>query len=158
MEKRTTFFDAEDIPLFLGRAYAACGDYRGSVEAFSKALSQTKKPSDSLLMSIARSYMELEEYTIAVSYLQLCIDTSQDSNLIQIARILLAEVFLLSGDLDKAENQYISILNDGDNAEVHYQLGELYSLKGDAVRARSQWRLAYRQDPAHAQARARLNL
>jgi tetratricopeptide (TPR) repeat protein len=151
-------YDAADIPEYLGLAYAASGDYRGSVGAFSQALSQTEKPSDSLLLSIARSYMELEEYTIAVSYLQLCIDTSPDSKSILVARRLLADVYRLLGDHDGAEKQYLSILSDGEDAEAHYQLGELYSQKGDAVRARSEWRLAYRQDPAHAQARARLNM
>jgi tetratricopeptide (TPR) repeat protein len=152
-------YDAADIPEYLGLAYAAYGDYRGSVEAFSQALVFSQKPSDSLLLSIARSYMELEEYVIAVDYLQRCIDISPDSKSILTARLLLAEVFRITGDHDIAENQYVSILKDaGENAEVHYLLGELYSLKGDSVRARSEWRLAYRQDPAHVKARARLNM
>jgi tetratricopeptide (TPR) repeat protein len=152
-------YNAVDIPEYLGLAYAAYGDYRGSVEAFSQALVLSQKPSDSLLLSIARSYMELEEYAIAVDYLQRCIDSSPDSKSILIARLLLAEVLRITGDHDGAENQYVSILKDaGENAEIHYQLGELYSLKGDAVRARSEWRLAYRQDPAHAKARTRLNM
>jgi tetratricopeptide (TPR) repeat protein len=152
-------YNAADIPEYLGLAYAAYGDYRSSVEAFSEALVLSQKPSDSLLLSIARSYMELEEYVIAVDYLQRCIDSSPDSNSILVARLLLAEVFRITGNHDGAENQYVSILKDaGENAEVHYQLGELYSLKGDAVRARSEWRLAYRQDPAHAKARTRLNM
>jgi tetratricopeptide (TPR) repeat protein len=158
MAKSLSYF-AADIPEYLGLAYAAYGDYRGSVEAFSQALVLSQKPSDSLLLSIARSYMELEEYALAVDYLQRCIDISPDSKSILIARLLLAEIFRITGDHDGAENQYVSILKDaGENAEVHYQLGELYSLKGDAVRARSEWRLAYRQDPAHAKARARLNM
>jgi tetratricopeptide (TPR) repeat protein len=156
---KNLFYDAADIPEYLGLAYAAYGDYKGSVEAFSQALVISQKPSDSLLLSIARSYMELEEYAIAVDYLQRCIDISPDSKSILIARLLLAEVFRITGDHDRAENQYISILKDaGENAEVHYQLGELYSLKGDAVRARSEWRQAHRQDPAHAKTRTRLNM
>jgi tetratricopeptide (TPR) repeat protein len=152
-------YNAADIPEYLGLAYAAYGDFRGSVEAFSQALVLSQNPSDSLLLSIARSYMELEEYVIAADYLQRCIDTSPDSKSIFIARLLMAEVLRITGDHNGAEDQYVSILKDaGENAEVHYQLGELYSLKGDAVRARSEWRLAYRQDPAHAKARARLNM
>ncbi|MDR0487206.1 MAG: tetratricopeptide repeat protein [Treponema sp.] len=152
-------YDAADIPEFLGVAYAAVGDFRSSVEAFTQAFVPDRPPSDTLLLSIARSYMAMEEYSMAVSYLQRCVDMSPDSKSIFIARLLLAEVFRLLGDTDEALNLYAAILNDsGENAEVHYQLGELYSLKGDTTRARSEWRLAYRQDPSHTKARARLNI
>jgi len=152
-------YEAQDIPEFLGLAYAACGDYRSSVEAFTQAFIPGKPPSDTLMLSIARSYMAMEEYDIAVGYLQRCVETSPDSKSVVIARFLLAEVYIASGDYDSAERHYLNILNDsGENAEVHYQLGELYNLKGDTTRARSEWRIAYRQDPAHAKARARLNI
>jgi tetratricopeptide (TPR) repeat protein len=152
-------YEAQDIPEFLGLAYAACGDYRSSVEAFTQAFIPGRPPSDTLMLSIARSYMAMEEYDIAVGYLQRCVETSPDSKSVVIARFLLAEVYIASGDYDSAERHYLNILNDsGENAEVHYQLGELYNLKGDTTRARSEWRIAYRQDPAHAKARARLNI
>jgi len=152
-------YDAQDTPEFLGLAYAACGDYRRSVEAFSQAFDPDRAPSDTLLLSIARSYMAMQEYNMAIGYLQRCIDTSPDSKSIVIARFLLAEIYRNTGDFDSAETQFLSILNDsGENAEVHFQLGELYNLKGDTTRARAEWRIAYRQDPAHARARARLNI
>jgi len=152
-------YEARDIPEYLGLAYAAYGDYRNSVAAFSLAFSPEKEPSDNLLLSIARSYMAMEEYNMAAVYLKRCIDTSQDIKSIVVSRFLLAENFKLSGDYNNAEKQYLSILDEtGENAEVHYQLGELYSLKGDTTRARSEWRIAYRQDPAHQRARSRLNI
>jgi tetratricopeptide (TPR) repeat protein len=152
-------YNVLDIPEFLGIAYAVCGDYRSSVEAFSQAFVPDKQPSDTLLLSIARSYISLEEYAMAAGYLKRCVDISPDSKSILVARSMLAEICKVSGDHDGAEMHYISILNDlGEDAEVHYQLGELYSLKGDAVKARSEWRLAHRQDPAHVKARARLNI
>ena len=152
-------YEARDIPEYLGLAYAAYGDYRNSVAAFSLAFSQEKEPSDNLLLSIARSYMAMEEYNMAAGYLKRCIDTSPDSKSIIVSRFLLAEIYKTSGDQDNAEKQYLSILNEtGENAEVHYQLGELYNMKGDTTRARSEWRIAYRQDPAHQRARARLNI
>jgi len=152
-------FQAEDIPEYLGLAYAACGDYRNSVAAFSQAFVPDKQPSDNLLLSIARSYMAMEEYNIAAGYLKRCIEVSPDSKSITVARLLLAEVYRLTGDYVSAEEQYFTILTDsGENAEVHYQLGELYNMQGNTTRARAEWRLAYRQDPAHAKARARLNI
>jgi tetratricopeptide (TPR) repeat protein len=152
-------YNAADISEYLGLAYAAIGDYRGSVEAFSRALGSTVKTTDALLLSIARSYMALEEFDAARAYLLRCAEISQDSKSVLTARFLLAEIFRKTGDHEGAESEYNSILNEtGENAEAHYQLGELYNLKGDTTRARSEWRLAYKTDPAHAKARARLNI
>ena len=152
-------YDASDIPEYLGLAYAATGDFRSSVEAFTQAFRTNQQPTDNLLLSIARSYMAMGEFNMAVGYLQRCAAASQDILSINIARMLLAEIYINSGDYDNAEKQYISILEDsGENAEVRYQLGELFLLRGDTTRARAEWRIALRQDPAHARVRARLNI
>ena len=152
-------YSASDIPEYLGLAYAAYGDYRSSVQAFTRAFSQEKPPSDSLLLSIARSYMAMEEYNTAFGYLQHCIDISPDSRSIVVSRFLLAEIYAINGDYGSAENQYLLVISEsGENAEARFQLGELYNLRGDTTRARAEWRLAYRQDPSHARARARLNI
>jgi tetratricopeptide (TPR) repeat protein len=151
-------YQAEDIPEYLGLAYAACGDYRNSVAAFSKAFIPGKPVSDTLLLSIARSYIEMEEYSMAAGYLNRCVEISPDSKSVIIARLLLAETYKLTGDYQTAEEQYLSILNNfGENAEAHFQLGELYSLKGDTTKARAEWRLARDMDPTHKKARERLS-
>jgi tetratricopeptide (TPR) repeat protein len=159
-------YEAADIPEYLGLAYAALGDYRSSVEAFSQALRPaaplelavpSELVSDVLLLSIARSYYALEELETARAYLARCVEVSRDSKTVFAARFLLAEIMFKLGDSDGAENQYITILNEaGENAEAHYQLGELYALRGDATKARSEWRQANKVDPAHAKARERL--
>jgi tetratricopeptide (TPR) repeat protein len=169
---RELSYPAADIPEYLGLAYAAAGDYRGSVAAFSLALENPggENPSDLLLLSIARSYIALEDgesgggiafpaLESARAYLLRCIEISPDSKNIAAARLLLAGVFQKLGDHSGAEEQYMTILREaGESAEAHYQLGELYALQGDTTRARSEWRLAYRSDPAHAGARSRLNI
>jgi len=152
-------YPAADIPEYLGLAYAAFGDFRNSVAAFSMAFTPDKLPSDSLLLSVARSYMAMEEYNMAYNYLQRCISISQDSRSIVVARFLLAEIYMANGEYDNAEMQLLTILDEsGENAEARFLLGELYNLQGDTTRARSEWRMAFRQDPAHARARARLNI
>jgi tetratricopeptide (TPR) repeat protein len=152
-------YNAQDIPEYLGLAYAASGDFRSSVEAFSQAFVAGQAPSDNLLLSIARSYLAMDDFTMALGYLQQCINTSADSKSVNIARLLLGELYVKLGDLEKAEAQYTTVLEEaGDNAEVRYQLGELYLLKGDTTGARAEWRRAYRLDPAHARVRARLNI
>jgi len=150
---------AADIPEYLGLAYAAYGDYRNSIDAFSRALIPGLTPSHNLLLPIARSYIAMEEYPMAISYLQHCIATSLDSSSVIVSRFMLAEIHRTLNDYEKAEKEYLSILEEaGESAEVHFQLGELYNLQGDTTRARSQWRTAFRQDPLHARARARLNI
>ncbi len=152
-------YEAEDIPEYLGLAYASAGDYRSSVEAFSRAFKQNKAPTDNLLLSIARSYIAMEDYDLAHAYLNRCIDNSPDSKTVNLARQLSAEIYIKTNDFEKAEEQYLSIIETiGENAEVRYLLGELFLLKGDTTRARAEWRTAYRQDPANTKVRARLNI
>ena len=153
---RTSSFRASDIPEYLGLSYAALGDYRSSVAAFSQAL--PGDPSDLLLLSIAQSYKSLEEFEAAKAYLIHCLEISRDFNTINAARLLFANVLLKTGDISGAEAEYLKLIEtSGDNAEVHYQLGELYFQLGDLTRARAEWRRAIRIDPAHGLARRRLN-
>jgi tetratricopeptide (TPR) repeat protein len=154
-------FNARDIPEYLGLSYAAIRDYRSSVEAFTLALhpggSQDGEPSDALLLSIARSYMALEEYEAARAYLVRCVESSRDVRTILTARMLLGEVLAKSGNIPEAMEQYEAVIREGgNNAEAFFQLGELYAAVGDTTRARARWREAVEINPAHSQARARL--
>jgi tetratricopeptide (TPR) repeat protein len=177
---RDVLYNARDIPEYLGLAYAAMRDYRGSVEAFTQALNPPAyaegeaagetadpadiypadiHPSDVLLLSIARSYTALDEPDSARAYLLRCIEISRDSNTRVTARLLLGEILGKGGDSGGAEAQYLAALEEaGENAEVRYQLGELYAAAGDAARARAEWRRAVRFDPAHIKARSRLGM
>jgi len=156
-------YKADDIPEFLGLSYAAIRDYRSSVAAFSLALnSETQpsaKPSDVLLLSIAKSYLALEEYDSAKAYLVRCLDLTKDSKTTTAARLLLGGILVKMGDTSGAEAEYLKVIDEnGDNAEAHYQLGELYASGGDLTRARAEWRKTLRLDPAHGPARSRLNI
>jgi tetratricopeptide (TPR) repeat protein len=168
---RAVFYPAEDIAEYLGIAYAALGDYRGSVEAFTQALNpsgypegdgllgERADPSDLLLLSIARSYRALDEPDSAQAYLLRCIEISRDVHTRAAARLLLGEILGKAGDSGGAEAQYMAVLDEGgENAEARYQLGELYAAGGDITRARAEWRRVVRFDPAHAKARARLGM
>jgi tetratricopeptide (TPR) repeat protein len=154
-------FQARDIPEFLGLSYAHIRDYRSSVAAFTLALepSAVEGSPDLLLISIARSYIALEEIPMAKPYLLRCIETSRDSHTVAAARLLYAEILGNEGNSGEAEIQYQLILDEtGGNAEAHYQLGVLLANRGDAARARAQWRRAVNLDPAHKKARQRLEL
>ena len=152
----TAGFSAPDIPEYLGLAYASLGDFRGSVAAFSLAEGEA---SDMLLLSIARSYFMLDELEPAKDYLFRCLEISRDSRTRTAARLLLGYILFQTGDISGAEAEYLRIIEeDGENAEVSYQLGVLYAYVGDTTRARAEWRRAHRIDPAHASARNRLGL
>jgi tetratricopeptide (TPR) repeat protein len=112
-----------------------------------------------LLLSIAKSYIALEEPDLAKAYLLRCIETTRESRAMVAARLLLGGILGAGGNSEEAEAQYTIILNEtGENAEAHYQLGELYAGRGDPTRARAEWRRSVRIDPAHKQARLRLNM
>jgi tetratricopeptide (TPR) repeat protein len=169
---RELAYGAEDIPEYLGLAYAAIRDYRSSVAAFSLALNHpggtvennggegaAGKASDVLLLSIARSYLALDEPESARAYLALCIEGTVDSAVRIAARFLLGEVLGKIGDSEGAEAQYMAILEEaGENAEARYQIGELYAARGETTRARAEWRRAVWADSAHVKARVRLNM
>ena len=156
---RTARYRSEDIPEYLGLAYAALGDFRSSVAVFAESLSADNEPSDVLLLSIARSYLALDENEQARAYLIRCLEISRDFKTTAAARLLNGQLLLKADDFSGAESEYLKVIEEsGENAEAHYQLGELYALTGDATRARAEWRRALRIDPAHGPSRARLNI
>ncbi|MDR3356937.1 MAG: tetratricopeptide repeat protein [Spirochaetaceae bacterium] len=156
-------YRAEDIPEYLGLAYAQAHEYLKSVAAFSEALvpvagqGADSGPADILLLAIARSYIELGEYDSAYAYLTQCADTSKDFSVIVSARILLGRVLEKKGDIEGAEQQYLRILQEGgDQADARYELGVLYAERGENIKARAEWRKVLRLDPSYAPAIARL--
>ncbi|MDR0601328.1 MAG: tetratricopeptide repeat protein, partial [Treponema sp.] len=155
---RDAGYEAGDIPKYLGLAYVEVRDYRASVAVFSLAL-EAGSVSDELLLSIAKSYMVMEEPDAARAYLIRCIETSRDSVARVTARLHLGEILGKKGDMDGAEAQYTAVLEEaGENAEAHFRLGELYQARGDATRARWEWRRALWANPVHEGARKRLNV
>jgi tetratricopeptide (TPR) repeat protein len=159
-------FKAEDIPQFLGLAYASVHDYRSSVEAFSQALQTGEEaggPSDILLLAIARSYLELEESETAKPYIMRTIEISHDFTVTSTARLMLANILTVSGDFSGAETQIRAVITEGgSSAEAHFELGELYNAadnpEKDYYKARAEWRKATTLDPNFMPARARLNI
>ncbi|MDR2659467.1 MAG: tetratricopeptide repeat protein [Spirochaetaceae bacterium] len=166
LEEAVSFsYRADDIPEYLGLAYAELGDYRKSVESFSQALVPVDKeksdtpPSDILLLAIARSYLELDEPDNSRAYLIQCLETSKDFSVIASARLLLGKVLLKKGDTEGAEQQYLSILREGgEQPDARYELGVLYAARGENTKARAEWRKVLRLDPAYAPAIARLTM
>lgn len=160
---RESGYAAADLAEYLGLAYAALKDYRNSVIAFSRALEGAEAspsgPSDLLLLSMARSYIELGEGASAKAYIMRCIESSSDASVVVQARLLLGKLHSDAGESAEAERQYTAIVDSGEqSAEAHYQLGEIFAAAGDPVKARAEWRKSLRIDPSYGPARARLSL
>jgi tetratricopeptide (TPR) repeat protein len=160
---RNSAFNAQDIPEYLGLAYASASvrDYQSSIEAFTQVLNSPDYaffPSDTLLLSIANSYIALGEDETAQVYLKLCLETSKDSYMISTVRLSLAQILFRNADFAGAEALYNVIIQEGGNADAYFYLGELYNSRGETVRARAEWRRAIQIDPSHRQARQRLNI
>jgi tetratricopeptide (TPR) repeat protein len=153
-------YGAKDIPEYLGLAYQRIREYRKSVETLSRALDpgESGADSDRLLLAIARSYIGLEDWDNAKAYLLRCIEQTLDSGEGINARLLLGRVLLNSGDLSGAESVFAEVLEDTENAEAAYELGEIYAALGDTIRARAAWRRSYRADNNYRPARVRLNM
>jgi len=152
-------FSAPDLNEYLGLAYAAVKDYRNSVAAFSQVLQPDKDASDLILLAIAKSYIGLEDYDNAKAYLYRCIESTKDDELRSKARLLLAPLLVSEGKQQEAIDQYLAIIADNDqNAEAHFQLGELYANAGDSIKARAEWRKTLKIDPNHGPARNRLSM
>jgi tetratricopeptide (TPR) repeat protein len=152
-------WNANDMAEYLGLSYARLGDYRTSVAAFAEVLNTAgENPPDTLLLAIARSYIELQEDAIAEGYLIRCLETSKDIDSIVEARLLLGGIMREREEYDVAEKYYEAILAEaGENAAAHHELGELYLAMGNVARARSEWRRANRINPAYAPSIARIN-
>jgi tetratricopeptide (TPR) repeat protein len=153
-------YRAKDIPEYLGLAYQTVRKYRESVETLSRALDPGKSGTDSdrLLLAIARSYIGLEDWDNAKAYLRRCIEQTLDGSEGIKARLLLGKVLLNSGDAAGAESVYAEVLEDTENAEAAYEVGEIYAAQGDTIRARAAWRRSYRVDNNYRPARVRLNM
>ena len=111
---RAAAYKAADIPEYLGLAYAVIRDFRSSVAAFTLALTgddvSGSSPSDVLLLSIARSYLGLDEIESAKAYLVRCLDISRDSRTISAARLLLGGILFKAGDIPGAEAEYLKVI------------------------------------------------
>ncbi|MDR2553487.1 MAG: hypothetical protein LBD31_10045 [Treponema sp.] len=156
-EAKAASCEAGDLNEYLGLAYAALKDYPRSVEALTGSLSSGEEGSDLLLLSIAQSYMGMEDWDSARTYLIRCAEVSRDEDVVIKSRLLLSRALRGAGDTGGAETALGWILENVENAEAAYELGEIYAERGETIRARAAWRRAYRADRNYGPAQIRLN-
>ena len=143
-------YDGADTYEYLGLAYTKLGDPRG-LEFFLRAL--TRRPSSLLHLKMATILMDQGDVSGARENLIKAIKIAGDSAIEQRARYELGAIYRLLGELPMAEEQYRAIIaGDERAADAHFYLGEIYSLQGDSIRARGEWRAARDLDPNHRRA------
>ena len=151
----TEGYSADDALEYMAVAYSELGDYGKSVEAFEKALG--KKKTDLLLLAAAKAYMNFAQPDKAETAALEALSMTEDSLVREKSRFLLGELYVSRKDLRQAEEQYGLILEmNPESADAHYYLGLIWQEKGDAVRARAEWRKAVSLDPMHTAARQKL--
>ncbi|MDR1390477.1 MAG: tetratricopeptide repeat protein [Treponema sp.] len=148
---------ARDIDEYLGLSYAALKEYRKSIASYSLLLDAGDEVHAPLLTRIAESYIGLEDWENARAYLMRCLETAKDTDLSRTTTLMLGKVLRSAGDLAASEAAFLEVLENGENAEAAYELGELYLSRGETTRARAAYRRSRRADPTFAPALARLN-
>ncbi len=92
----------------------------------------------------------------AVDYLLRTLNKTEDKDIEERTRFLLGGIYLDTGELFKAEEQFAAIAKiDPRSADAHYDLGEVYAKMNDPVKARAEWRNALIIDPSHYGAKLR---
>ena len=116
------------------------------------------RPSDILYLTVAQSYVHLDDFQNAENYLNRAITNTRDVTIEEKSRFLLGDIYLKRKSYQKAIDQYTSILSkNADSADAYYDRGLIYQEMGDTVRARADWRKAIRINPGHSGARLHLN-
>jgi tetratricopeptide (TPR) repeat protein len=113
-------------------------------------------PGDLLLLTIGQTYYQMKRTSDAVDYLLRTLNKTEDKDIEERTRFLLGGIYLDTGELFKAEEQFAAIVKiDSGSADAHYDLGEVYAKMNDPVKARAEWRNALIIDPSHYGAKLR---
>jgi tetratricopeptide (TPR) repeat protein len=144
----------KDTHEYIGQAYNQLGDNEKALQNFLVALEDD--PTDLLLLTIGQTYYQMKRTSDAVDYLLRTLNKTEDKDIEERTRFLLGGIYLDTGELFKAEEQFSSIVKlDPSSADAHYDLGEVYAKMNDPVKARGEWRNALIIDPSHYGAKLR---
>lgn len=145
----------DDSYKYLGLSYSELGLYEAGIQYFLKAISN--EYDDMLLLVLGQTYHKLGDDINSEIFLKRAIELQSDFRVEIKSRFLLGKIFFKNMDFDKAEEQYNIILSkDSKSSDAHYYLGDIYSERGNTVKARAEWRKALKLDPSHYGALLRL--
>ncbi len=149
-------YKSDDIAEYLGLSYAALGQTVESISSFTEAL--LIRESDSLLLSIAKQYYILKEYSVAKQYLYRIINESKNDEMIIQSENLVGSILIDEEDYDGAFAEFNSVLKKNQNsADAHYGIGIVYEKQGNLIKARAEWRQVLKLQVNHAGALKKLS-
>jgi tetratricopeptide (TPR) repeat protein len=139
---------------YIGQSYSQLGDYQKALDNF--LLAMRDDPGDLLLLTIGQTYYQMKRTSDAVDYLLRTLNKTEDKDIEERTRFLLGGIYLDTGELFKAEEQFAAIVKiDPGSADAHYNLGEVYAKMNDPVKGRAEYRNALIIDPSHYGAKLR---
>ncbi len=148
-------FINSDSYKYLGLSYSELGFYEKGIQYFLIAINNEND--DMLLLVLGQTYHKLGDNINAEIYLKRAIELNSDFRVEIKSRFLLGKIYSENNDFEKAEEQYNLILSkDSKSSDAYYYLGEIYSKKGNTIKARAEWRKALELDPSHYGALLRL--
>jgi tetratricopeptide (TPR) repeat protein len=147
-------YSQKDSEEYIGHAWSQLGDYEKALDHFLTAMKSDT--GDLLLLTIGQTYYQMKRTGDAVDYLLRTLNKTEDKDIEERARFLLGGIYLDTGELFKADEQFTAIVKiDPRSADAHFDLGEVYAKMNDPVRARAEWRNALIIDPSHYGAKLR---
>ncbi len=154
-ESKEDGYTEKDTFEYLGMLYYKLGKYDVSVANYLKAIE--KQPTDMLYLVLAQSYIQLGSDEEAEKYLDISLKSTDNFSVEQKARYLLGKLLIDKGELDRAKEEYLKILEKNDKAaDAHFYLGDIYFRMGDNVKARYEWRKCVEIKPNHYGANLKL--
>ena len=148
-------YAASDSREYLAMAYSGLGDKEKAIQNFQSALEKSR--AELLLLAAAKAYVDAGDSDKAEPLLLEAVAAGKDALVDEKCRFLLEDIYRTRSDGDKAEAQLNFVLQKNPNsAEAHYRLGLIYQDRGEAVRARAEWRKAVSLDPTNIAAREKL--
>ncbi|NLC91850.1 MAG: tetratricopeptide repeat protein [Treponema sp.] len=149
-------YQSDDISEYLGLSYASLGLTVESISSFTEAL--LIRESDSLLLSIAKQYYILKEYSVAKQYLYRIINNSLNDEMIIQSENVLGSILIDEEDYNGAFEEFNKALQKNSNsADAHYGIGIVYEKQGNLIKARSEWRQVLKIQVNHAGALKKLS-
>lgn len=145
----------QDIPQYLAIVFAGRKDYANAADWFSLALKNNT--SDTLLLSAAITYKNIDEKDKSRELLSRLESSASDAQIRLKAKLLLAQDSFDAGDLETSLEKFKAVLaEDPLNVDAWYGLGLIYSKKNDQLGARAAFRKVVQIDPNNVDARRRL--
>ncbi len=148
--------NSPDIWEYMALASQELGFFDNAIAYFQKAL-QFQPESAELMMAASKTYFAVKNLPEAERLAQAAIFKTSDEFIAEQAQFLLVTIYENSNRYQNAMLilDKLKLINPN-SADVFYHEGIIFSLGGDAIKARASWRKAVAIDPMHAGARQKL--